>query len=555
MWICCFSPRCASRTGDALGFWSLKYFQRPLCIIRVRCYYVKPLQTKQSTVKYFEFSQLGKAAKKTLCTLSHESQLEKSWWNFLENLQETERRTSQFCGVNDETLRKQAHDILASSESLSLSIEVEKKRQELHQLLQELQGSTLDDNLCHQLEALGNAILIHLESGRSASSVNDAVLSSKEGLIRICSDNIQDKFIRRQPNIFWKSVNKSRLRSHPLYRPLPPPYLIKVESCRDFRMLRQDTEEWKIARSFSQVSASTLWRILGFGERKAATFLGVPSSMKGHHHALYAWKSLMNPSFEEVYDPISKVRMEWGHSHEANCLLAFLEYMHSLQDIRMQEVGLFVLEKEQILPQWNILYEELPTISASPDALFRVRNTNGIWSPWQLCEAKSRCPFVPRNLALSLESSQEIASPNGDSVLGKQKDMSSYSHWSFIHLRPLEKLSPLYFAQMQLQMLCANIEEQGYLISYSVTKGSNVFQVTRNNEWLGACLFFVREFYRRYGTADSNKYPPDDFFWDIPRYYEFLQLTKELTNQCTVWKHIPQEEFDRFDCSQVAVEK
>ncbi|EME30220.1 hypothetical protein Gasu2_26940 [Galdieria sulphuraria] len=542
MWIC-FSPGCASRAvRDTLCFWPLRYSWRSLAVTPARLFYTNPLETRRCLLRHIQFLRfntnngLGRA----FC-MSQENQLEKSWWHFLQTLQQREKSKSQVCDIDGVSLRKHAHDVLASSGSLALSVEVEKKRQELNQLLQEHQDNILDENLCRQLEVLGNAILYHLESGKTTLPVS----RTKGTAIGCVVSNSQDKFIGKQPNVLWRSIDKSILRSHPLYRPLPPPYLIKVASCHDFRMLRQDSEEWKIARSFSQVSASTLWKILGFGERRAATFLGLPNSMKGHHHAIHAWKSLLNPSFEEVYDSVSKIRLKWGHSHEANCLLAFLEYMHSFQDIRMQEVGLFVLEKGQVLPQWNIFYEELPTISASPDALFRVRKTNGVWSVWQLCEAKCRCPFVPRIVASSLHSSLETSSPE-KGPLFRNKDILNYANWSFLNFRPLEKLSPIYFAQMQLQMLCANIEEQGYLISYSVTKGSNIFQVTRSNEWLGACLSFVREFYNRYGRKESSAYPPDDFFWDVPGYQDFLQLTKDLTSQCTVWKHISYEDFNSY---------
>lgn len=547
MWIC-FSPRCASRAKNAFGFWYLKRSPTFICTMPSRIFHSRQLKARRFIshgIQLLQFSS-GRDASKTFCTLSQESQLGKSWWQFLKNLQ-IRKTKSQYCDGDRLSLAKLARDILASSSSVALSMEIENKRQELDRLLKEGGDSILDENLCRQLEDFGSAILFELETGKRTKTASETISSKLTGNSFTCY-NMDEKFIGKQPNVLWKSVDKSILRSHPLYRPLPPPYLIKVNSCQDFRMLRQDSEEWKIARGYSQVSASTLWKVLGFGERKAASFLGLPNSMKGHHHAFHAWKSLVNPSFEEAYDSVSKVRMEWGHSHEANCLLAFLEYMHSFQDIRMQEVGLFVLERDQILPQWNISYEELPTISASPDALFRVRNGNGIWSTWQLCEAKSRCPFVPRNISYSSESSLEIASPE-PFLLSRKEDMLNSKSWSFFNCRPLEKLSPIYFAQMQLQMLCANIEELGYLISYSVTKGSNVFQVARSNEWLGACLSFVREFYERYGTTKSNIYLPDDFFWDIPGYVDFLQLTKDLTSQCTIWKHISYEEFSSYNFS------
>ncbi|GJQ09859.1 hypothetical protein GpartN1_g1650.t1 [Galdieria partita] len=548
MWIC-FSPRCASCVRDSLGFWPLKYSRSSLDIIQLRRFYATPLEARLACVHHIQLSKFYRnGSGKTFCT-SQENQLEKSWWRFLKTLQQR----NQVGDIDGVPLRKQARDVLASSHSLELSLEVENKRQELDQLLQEHQNNILDENLCRQLEALGNAILSHLETGKANQPVS-AKKASEVGDSFSDSSFFQEKFIGKQPNVLWGSIHKSVLRSHPLYRPLPPPYLINIESCHDFRMLRQDSEEWKIARSFSQVSASTLWKILGFGESKASTLLGLPSSMKGHHHAVHAWKSLLNPSFEEVYDSVSKIRLEWGHSHEANCLLAFLEYMHSFQDIRMQEVGLFVLEKGQILPEWNICYEELPTISASPDALFRVRNVNGVWNPWQLCEAKSRCPFVPRVVSSSLDSSHEISSSEKISF-SRKEDTMTHTHWAFLNFRPLEKLSPIYFAQMQLQMLCANIEEEGYLISYSVTKGSNVFQVARNNEWLGACLSFVREFYNRYGRKDSNVDPPDNFFWGHTGYQDFLQFTKELASQCTIWKHISHEDFSSCNFSQLSSAK
>eukprot|EP00871_Galdieria_phlegrea_P000304 jgi/Galph1/1274/GphlegSOOS_G6041.1 len=472
---------------------------------------------------------------RTFCAVKTENQLSEHWWRVLCSIEKLEEGNVENIDVT--LFTKQAYDAILGSSRIPLSLEMEQKRLELKDLLEDVENNGVQEQLYHQLDTFGKYVLFLLESPHEPivaelSHLSDSNHNHKQ-------DNWKQNMKGIYPNVRWNSIDKAVLRSHPLYRPLPPPNLVSITSSRDFRMLRQDSEEWEMVRRFSQVSASSAWRLLGFGESNAATILGIPTGMRGHHHAMLAWKSLLDHSFEELFDNVSKTRMEWGQHHETNCLLTFLEYIRSMKDIRMQEVGLFVLQKEQILPQWSIEYEELPTISASPDALFRTRQSNGVWSGWEICEAKCRCPFVPKSLVVSRDSLKDITQENNS--WGETKEMKQVQ-WSFVNLRPLQKLSPYYYAQLQLQMLCSDIAEKGYLIAFSVTNGCNIFQVVRNDAWLEHCLYFIREFYQRYGNLQHPSPPPVNYFWNMPRYQEFIQLTREQSDYYGVWKHLsPQE--------------
>lgn len=82
------------------------------------------------------------------------------------------------------------------------------------------------------------------------------------------------------PDVHWRAISMSHLRSHPNFQPLPPPSMINRLPTKEYvRYFRQDSWQWADLHT-GRCTTSQAASALGFLEPKAAQFLGIPKSLQ-----------------------------------------------------------------------------------------------------------------------------------------------------------------------------------------------------------------------------------------------------------------------------------
>ncbi|KAJ8901646.1 hypothetical protein NDN08_003853 [Rhodosorus marinus] len=314
-----------------------------------------------------------------------------------------------------------------------------------------------------------------------------------------------------QPNLSWLEVDPAVLENHPRYKALEPDGLENIDE-EDPRLFRQRSEKWFAAREGCAFTASTIWRALGFGEVTAAKKLGakkIPKFCVDHGLALetYALAKSTEPPVKKLSE-VDQVRIEWGLRHEDRAKLLLLEANDA---VYLEETGMYELNSENAEKELGVELKNLPMLSASPDSILRFYNTDmGAWSDPHVCEIKCRCPFIWSGKAWLMPSR-----------IGSHKEVNA-----------------MHYAQVQIQMLCCEMET-AQLASYSV-RGSQIFQLKRNDEWLRLALRFLCLGNERYVLGDLM--PEINFFYDDTDYQRFLELTVEGCKSAVPWLQLPPED-------------
>ncbi|KAL3799300.1 hypothetical protein HJC23_013025 [Cyclotella cryptica] len=92
------------------------------------------------------------------------------------------------------------------------------------------------------------------------------------------------------PDVHWRAIPLSHLRTHPNFKPLPPPSLIHHLPTKEHaRYFRQDSWQWDYLHQ-GRCTTSQAAAALGFLEPKAAQFLGIPKSLQ--RGGVGAWERL-----------------------------------------------------------------------------------------------------------------------------------------------------------------------------------------------------------------------------------------------------------------------
>jgi hypothetical protein len=377
------------------------------------------------------------------------------------------------------------------------------------------------------LRALQHARAVALAADESAGARAERTAQDvhQQRLSRLRATAAQYARVRRVgtiPNVHWRAVDRDVLRAHVSWENLPLPGSLTIKTARDLRFLRQDCEAWFASRSLVQLNASTLWMALGFGEQRAARRLGLSSAsgMRSHHHALRAFHQMTDPSpyaalrrKEDEQDTVKQVYIRFGSLHEAGAMLAYLTWENGggaaggkrpfAETVRIQEAGLYILEPDDLPDEFDVDYNDVPVIAASPDGIVRRRRGDafGAWEVQggEVVEVKCRVPFVPLD--------------------GGKK-------WLFRLASPRRGVTASIYAQVQFQMLCAGRHvRRATVVSYAVLGGMTVTGVDRNDAWLIGALRVLADFQQEFVWA--GRPPCEDFFADRPRYAAFVELTRD----------------------------
>jgi len=97
--------------------------------------------------------------------------------------------------------------------------------------------------------------------------------------------------------------------------------------------------------------------------------------------------------------------------------------------------------------------------------------------------------------------------------------------YKYIARQPFDKIPYYYIPQIMTQLLCTG-QKQVKFVSWTPTRGMNVFTVERNDEYIHLMLLFIQKFYQQYIVTKIQ--PPDDLFFDQEEYQRLLELTLKI---------------------------
>lgn len=384
------------------------------------------------------------------------------------------------------------------------------------------------------------------------------------------------------PNVYF-NCNAGTLSDvkHTKFIPLPNLESINILDCASYRYIAEKEDLWSRLHR-GRLTTSRLNATLGLYEPHAAKILGLPRKYVSHNKLISVFHHLREEAFDyfdgegnvcleeksletnlqahmaayvdhcemvqngatigHVSDKIklkksrylnsmkdiNKVRMAWGSAQEASTVSLLC---HELQDASFffLEVGMMALEPNHTLLQnWGFQMDQLPPIGATPDGLFIEECADAQFATtefakrsdirFKVVEIKNVCPFSARKKG-----------KNGFEIRDRG---------------PRSSVDALYVPQLQFHMLCSGAAS-AFLISRSATKGTNIFEMKRDDEYIRAMLEIIRCFYTTYILKD--KVPPHNAFSHMRLHKQLLLKTRELAFSCPLYCHIDQKTLDGTD--------
>ena len=365
------------------------------------------------------------------------------------------------------------------------------------------------------------------------------------------------------PDVHWRAIPMEHLREHPYFQELPP-HIDKLECLEDARYFSQDSWQWD-AMHKGRCTTSIAVSSLGFLNPAAGRVLNVPRSWQnggesGYYRLLQAPirtlkemnSELCDPELEEKgrkdqqlsqsiwvepkrhaaypYPFASKytirssetdrlmkreklvasgrigygVQMMWGNAQEATALLTALNYFWVQDgDVKLKEIGMCGAGID--LKDYDIDSDLL--IGASPDAL--IMHSNGTV---EVLEVKNHCPF--------------FAPANGGSKRAKNAGQFRIRSMNFDNAG----IPPQYVPQLMMEMLCVGPEcRSAVMVRQTANSGALILRMHRDDEWIREMLYWLDRFYVEYVKEETI--PLANFFWERPRYQEFLKRTVKLLGE------------------------
>mmetsp|Transcript_3066 Transcript_3066/g.8373 ORF Transcript_3066/g.8373 Transcript_3066/m.8373 type:complete len:429 (-) Transcript_3066:75-1361(-) len=392
------------------------------------------------------------------------------------------------------------------------------------------------------------------------------------------------------PNVYWRSPTFHELRMDKMFRGLPPSSWLRLESEACAPYFRQESDEWAACHS-GRITTSSLPGCLGLNEKKASGALKLPKGFASHRHALHAYHLVQEEVFlvsgsaskevltfnakqveeynaglclngsedegeedrrEERCKQVAKmgvmaVHCAWGISQEPAALFSLLR---NFVDSEVLEVGLCPLSFRDIPYEWGINKKLLPPMGASPDALLVIplsklddettlegRLASFLPRGWEggdewrrkghLCcvvEVKSVSPF------------REIHKVTKS---GKKKKL----RYRLIDAEPRDRVNVMHVPQLQMHMLCTGAPIALY-VSYSAGNGIALYVMKADKFYQKSMLRWVSLFQKEYVAKKSP--PPENFFWEMEAYQNFLGHTRKIARTATLFETLPPTVMDKY---------
>ena len=192
------------------------------------------------------------------------------------------------------------------------------------------------------------------------------------------------------------------------------------------------------------------------------------------------------------------VRLAWGNTAEAGALMQLLNDFPNVEEIH--EVGLCRVSRDVLLKYEEMCGCKLPQLGASPDAIALIRSDDGENAVERVVvEVKNRSPFY--------------------------RTQSGYYR---VGDPPLPKTIPAYHVpQVQLEMVSANASSC-FLCMRNVTRGTSVFRVKRDEEYLKQMFRVIGRLYENYCLKDDAKSPPENWLANDPIHALLVRKTRDI---------------------------
>jgi hypothetical protein len=322
----------------------------------------------------------------------------------------------------------------------------------------------------------------------------------------------------QRPNVSYLAMTGSDLLKQRNYAPMQDtrdssltakhvldlPFHLRQELMLD--RVPQRSDLWLALRG--DVTATSVSTVLGFSDKCGIALLGAGRSgcIEDHAKVGHVFMQLK----DGIAAPIIPCNhaMDWGTLHEGNCKITA---MRALPDMQMREVGVAELQVDALsgdLVQ-GVDLGALPRFTASPDGLAVLgQESCSILLKGTLCnlapgtrvlfEAKCRTPFVTDKDPTKLK------------FLGSQ-------------VPPAKKVSPDWYAQVQLGMLAADVGVA--VLAVYATGKTMIVCIPRDDIWCNMMLKSVQWFMQTY--VKENKLPAAGFCRGMPRCVEFMKRTKD----------------------------
>ena len=100
---------------------------------------------------------------------------------------------------------------------------------------------------------------------------------------------------------------------------------------------------------------------------------------------------------------------------------------------------------------------------------------------------------------------------------------------------PANRVLGVHVPQLQFHMLCSGTES-AFLVSRSATKGTRIFEMKRDDDYIHLLLQILREFYTAYVL--KKKIPARNTFANLRVHRQMLLKTRELAYQCPLYCEI-----------------
>ena len=282
------------------------------------------------------------------------------------------------------------------------------------------------------------------------------------------------------------------------------------------------------------MTGSSLAEFLGLFEPlagRALTKAGVYAKMRDHSKLTSKVLSLQTPKQNLVQvDPQTQIFFDWGHKHEANGILS---YLNAHAQSVVHEVGFVLLDPSlKTLPEeirQGIDPANLPVIGSSPDGIIVETPSPPGRKPFpQGLQGINQAPNLPAHLPhqhwrKSHPSHRRVLEIKAKTPF-RPDNIPGVWRWLGISCKPYAKILPQYFAQAQLNMLVTGCQSC-HLLCYTVKGGSAVFSILLHKQWCNQMLYWVSQLNTRYVVKGLA--PPENVFWDHEGYRAFVEMTSD----------------------------
>ncbi len=227
------------------------------------------------------------------------------------------------------------------------------------------------------------------------------------------------------------------------------------------------------------------------------------------------------------------VRLAWGSAQEASTIQTICERFH--EDSRYyMEVGMIEPDRET-LKRYGFDTGTLPPLGSTPDCIC----VGSVSSREQAIEVFADMCTPTDNV--NRNNRFQVVEVKNSTPFRLSKRKKTFELRDF---GPRQRVEAVWVVQLQFHLLCSGAAS-ALLVSRSATKGTNVFEMQRDEEYIRLILTCVKAFYERYCVP--GKRPPKNALSDLKEHRQLLLKTRQLALRTALLHHIPHEPLEGAD--------